>query len=235
MTLSNFEAKTYKWGFSFLQVFICILLLLVWTIGICSMWWEAYFTMKLRSRQKDDIAGRHRAVIELAAAMQRAMELYGMETHTMSEKKLEENVKKKLRGGAISYAYATQTPQCYSVVGHGKDLIAFLKKTNIKSTLWSWIKKELWWLLSGIFLILVYVFIDVRFPSASSQYQAVLYNHLLLWISGLCSGWLIALIMGTTWSSRTLIILFWCILSALNSALVQGAQSWFRSKHASNW
>ncbi|KAF3031934.1 hypothetical protein E8E11_001326 [Didymella keratinophila] len=108
----------YQWGFSFLQLFICIVLLLAWTIGIYIMWIYTHNTLALRKRLPEQIAGEHRAVLELAAAMQKELEI--------------DDIEPSVRGGAVSYAYPESQPYSFS----------------IRKGFASWFKADKWWFLS---------------------------------------------------------------------------------------
>lgn len=84
-----------------------LILHLVWTSGLYIMWLRADMTMKKRGRGKEDVAGEHKAVFELAAAMRAQMNEptreEGDDVSTLTEAKLRRCIAKDLRGGSISY------------------------------------------------------------------------------------------------------------------------------------
>jgi hypothetical protein len=84
-----------------------IILHLIWTSGLYIMWLRAYMIMKRRGRGKEDVAGEHKAVFELAAAMREQMneptKEEGDDASTFTEAKLRRRITKDLRGGSISY------------------------------------------------------------------------------------------------------------------------------------
>ncbi|KAF2020102.1 hypothetical protein BU24DRAFT_477246 [Aaosphaeria arxii CBS 175.79] len=94
----------YKWGFSFVQLFCMVVMLLIWSIGILAMRIQARST--LRRRGRESIAGRHKAVIQLAAAMQEHMGDRNLMLESLDEIDLERRIK-EVQGGAISYAFPT--------------------------------------------------------------------------------------------------------------------------------
>lgn len=75
------------------------------------MWIYTHYTLALRNRLQEQISGEHRAVLELAAAMQTELEIEHVDPHLLREKQLRERINKGIRGGAVSYAYADSTPK----------------------------------------------------------------------------------------------------------------------------
>ncbi|KAF2127858.1 hypothetical protein P153DRAFT_358024 [Dothidotthia symphoricarpi CBS 119687] len=97
------------------DLFVCIMLLHAWTIGIYTMWLQTHYTMALRNRHADKISGEHLAVIELAAAMKKELNIEDTDAALLREKQLEQRVDKELRGGTISYAYTETELKTYSI------------------------------------------------------------------------------------------------------------------------
>ncbi|KAL6157539.1 hypothetical protein ACJQWK_06625 [Exserohilum turcicum] len=114
----------YQWGFAFVQLFVVLVLSVVWSVGIYAMWLSAHSTMKRRGRTH--VAGDHVAVLELADAM-RSQGVHDTHTDTyegkakgdvtttasttsvqttpaFTEEALRHRVTVELRGGSISYA-----------------------------------------------------------------------------------------------------------------------------------
>ncbi|XP_014551170.1 hypothetical protein COCVIDRAFT_31238 [Bipolaris victoriae FI3] len=179
---------TYKWGFSFLQLFFCILLLLAWTIGIYIMWLYTHYTLLLRSRLSEEVSGAHRAVLELAAAMQSELDLAELDVSLLREKQLEERIKKEIRGGTVSYAYAEEKREMFS----------------IRKGLREWWRKDKWWFMA-LFCMTVL---------CSTFWMAWIW-WLWIWLWSFWFGQFWAFCIGTTEGSRLLIILFWGVFGAI--------------------
>ncbi|RYN99605.1 hypothetical protein AA0120_g1957 [Alternaria tenuissima] len=100
-------ALDYKWGFSYIQLFIMVIFHIVWTLGLFTMWIRACMVMKKRGRGREDVAGENKAVFELAAAMREQMneptKEEGDDVSALTEAKLRRRITKDLRGGSISY------------------------------------------------------------------------------------------------------------------------------------
>ncbi|RYO70404.1 hypothetical protein AA0113_g3252 [Alternaria arborescens] len=100
-------ALDYKWGFSYIQLFIMVIFHIVWTLGLFTMWIRACMVMKKRGRGREDVAGENKAVFELAAAMREQMneptKEEGDDVSALTEAKLRRRIKNDLRGGSISY------------------------------------------------------------------------------------------------------------------------------------
>jgi hypothetical protein len=59
------QQNTYQWGFSFLLLFIALLLSALWALGMWAMWLDAYYNSKIDAARERDM-GSWRAVIDLA-------------------------------------------------------------------------------------------------------------------------------------------------------------------------
>ncbi|KAI4667136.1 uncharacterized protein J4E79_001820 [Alternaria viburni] len=72
------------------------------------MWLRAYMVMQKRGREKENVAGEYKAVLELASTMREQttglVSEEGDEVLTVTEAKLRRRIEKDLRGGSISYA-----------------------------------------------------------------------------------------------------------------------------------
>jgi hypothetical protein len=60
--------NTYQWGFSFLLLFIALLLSALWALGMWAMWLDAYYNSKIDAVGRRDM-GSWRAVMDLAEAI----------------------------------------------------------------------------------------------------------------------------------------------------------------------
>lgn len=61
------SSQDYQWGFSFVQLFVLDILLLLWALSMLVMWYHAQ--AKLVKQGRFDIGGKARAVIDLADDM----------------------------------------------------------------------------------------------------------------------------------------------------------------------
>lgn len=71
-------------------------MLLIWTIGVFAMWLRAHLTMKARDQLRKGIAGKNRAVLELASTMQKELGLQNAEPQLLRESDLKARYTKKL-------------------------------------------------------------------------------------------------------------------------------------------
>lgn len=186
----------YQWGFSFQQLFICTTLLLLWTIGTYILWLRAHFTQKVRGRDTSQTSGENKAVFELAAAMQKELNVEFVDHSLLIEKQLRDRIENELKGGAISYAPAYPEFQEYT----------FRKGTK------NWLKKEKWWVL-GLLVSLVL---------SGTMWLAVDGLVFWYWTFSLWPGLIFAMCVGTSNGSRALLVLPWCILGA---AIVVGVSA----------
>jgi hypothetical protein len=131
--------STYKWGFSFMILFICLLLVLLWSIGTYIMWLKAH--LALRAHGEPEIVGEYKAVIELAAAMNNEFGKHNENTEFLREQQIQGKIRHVMNGGTMWYDSPLQ----------GKEF-----------TFWDgfkrWVKKDKWWwpayISSAAFLVL---------------------------------------------------------------------------------
>lgn len=90
---------TYRWGFSFLLLFVTVLLTTIWTIGMYIMWLDAYLYSRFDRAHRD--MGTHRAALDFAAAMRK--DIGEDTTEDLSNSELKKRVKKGLNGWRVGY------------------------------------------------------------------------------------------------------------------------------------
>jgi hypothetical protein len=123
--------KSYRWGFSFLLLWISVLLTALWAFGMHVMWLDAYF--ECHSDRAHRYMGTHRAALDFASAIIKDM---GNEAppENASEKELVTHRKKALNGGEI--------PRLYPTSSHG-DAIADPVRTRA-GALHDWLDRRRW-------------------------------------------------------------------------------------------
>lgn len=100
--------KDYQWGFSFLQLFVNILLLLSWLTGTWLLWLKAY--VELSRRATAEVSDKYRAVLDLAAALNQSVSALGDAPGGLGNEKLTKHIESRLRGGAIKIEAPLLTP-----------------------------------------------------------------------------------------------------------------------------
>ncbi|KAF4837632.1 hypothetical protein CGCSCA4_v011753 [Colletotrichum siamense] len=131
--------ETYQWGFSYIQLFIMLLLLILWTLGMSAMWIKSHMTMRMRGRF--DKPKGFKGVLELAAAIRK--ELQESNPDDLTHDQLSDEIRKRLRGGTIELEKAG-SPAMYSVWGGA----------------WGWIKKWRWWTMTWCLLTAIGSFLS---------------------------------------------------------------------------
>ncbi|KAK4462239.1 hypothetical protein QBC42DRAFT_225406 [Cladorrhinum samala] len=93
----------YQWGFSFLQLFIVSIILLIWTIGISILWLKAEINLPL-SEYQSGVPQGWECILHIAKTMGKELEAVGIEdTKGMTDSELRDLVSAKLSGGQISF------------------------------------------------------------------------------------------------------------------------------------
>jgi hypothetical protein len=129
---------SYKWEFSFLLAFICIMLLIVWTVGTFLMWMKA--TIAMRQHDDREIAGGYKAVVELATTMDSQFSKQEEDVAKMRDGQVRSRIKQDLKGGSMVY----EAPH-----------------REIQSSMWNilmlckkWLWKDKWWLFAIITMLI---------------------------------------------------------------------------------
>lgn len=92
------QQQTYKWGFSFLLLFIFCLCQAIWFLGMYILYMDAY--MESRFERAGRNMGTHRAALDFSKAMRKDMGEDATEEH-VGETELRRRVRRKLNGGVI--------------------------------------------------------------------------------------------------------------------------------------
>lgn len=179
----TWHQRNYQWGFSFLLLFSMIMMLLFWTFGIVIMWCCTQITMQKRGQHS--IAGTHKAVIELAAAMSTELDMDLLDCKFLSEKEIQERIT-AVQGGCISY----NSP-------------LLVEKELSETSLRRWLYLNRWWFLATCALVIT---------TGLMPLSDLLF---CFWMVGPTLGMIIALSIGTTPKSRSVFVLVFTILSSV--------------------
>ncbi|OHF02726.1 hypothetical protein CORC01_01827 [Colletotrichum orchidophilum] len=133
--------ESYQWGFSYLQLYILILLLVLWTLSLAYMWLKARLTRGMRQRY--DVPRGYKGVLTMSDAMRK--ELQETDPDQLSHDQLSAEIKKRLKGGSMQLEL-THSPATYG----------FWRAS------WMWFKEEKWWvgailLMLGLSLTLMHL------------------------------------------------------------------------------
>ncbi|KAF6825230.1 hypothetical protein CMUS01_09902 [Colletotrichum musicola] len=142
--LNDSVRETYQWGFSFVQLFVMMILLLLWTVGTTWVWLKASMTFNLRGLRRSDKPKGFKGVLELAAAIRR--ELPDSSPDELNRKELAKEINKKLRGGSIELRDA-ESPAMY----------------GLARGFWGWLKGRIWWHASWMAAMLMGIFLHLYF------------------------------------------------------------------------
>ncbi|KAI0543541.1 hypothetical protein F4679DRAFT_568346 [Xylaria curta] len=117
--------ESFQWGFSYIQLFTIVLLLITWTGGTCLL---RYQTRKFPPLQDEPERPRGlRALILLAEAIKTDLDANGINPHTLTNKQLNRLIYKNLKGGSASFGFPC-------------------RKERISRRFLQWAKQDLVWL-----------------------------------------------------------------------------------------
>ena len=186
MSKAHFTLQRYQWGFSFIQLFIMNILVLLWALGIFFMW--AIARLRMHQQGHTSIAGEHKATLELAASMLEGLPTSPDSTDPLflSETDLLAHVQ-SIHGGSVAYTSSLVL----------KVPISFRHEIKV------WARREAKWL-CGLALFLVL---------ATFLWQ---FNIMFeVWLIGPICGLSFSLAFGSTWRSRFLFTMVFTVLSTI--------------------
>ena len=93
--------SSHNWGFSFLILFIVILLTLLWAVGMYALWLDAYLHSRLDHHGRK--MGIYRASFDFAEAMRKDISPQTRITEAMSDQEIQANVAKGHHGRRVAY------------------------------------------------------------------------------------------------------------------------------------
>ena len=77
-----------------------LVLLLIWSTGLCIMWDKAYHRLDLRG--EPEVPRGWRAIIELSRTMERELDSAGIDFTILTDRQIKKDICERLRGGAVS-------------------------------------------------------------------------------------------------------------------------------------
>ncbi|KAI1453737.1 hypothetical protein F4805DRAFT_442369 [Annulohypoxylon moriforme] len=186
----------YQWGFSFAQLFILSVLLMIWTIGISIMWLRAHYKLPLQGHPETPKGWK--ALIILADAMNMELPEADIDTHTLKDTDVKDAIRERLGGGTVQFD-APLTRKEYSF----RTGIYSWAKNN---TLGKWFYRNKWWVMAFLLAAVPLT------PVMISGLYVLPSGVFLLAISG-CAilGILFALAVGSTTRSRLFVMSLWVI------------------------
>jgi hypothetical protein len=91
---------TFQWGFSFLLLFILVLLLVVWALSTYLIWLQSHFALRYLECE-NEVAGEYMAAFRLVTAMREEFKTVGQYPDHLSEAELKHTLRYTLGGGCI--------------------------------------------------------------------------------------------------------------------------------------
>jgi hypothetical protein len=160
-------------------------MLLMWTIGILTLWSRAKVTMHERGRQGLMIAGEHKAVIELADAMRKELSTKSIDLKLLSDTEIAKRIN-DVNGGRVLYSSSL--------------CIQPARRMGFKE----WLKREQWWLIATI--------ICIAMTELTWQFVPAILWPLKLWSIGPTCGFVFSMVFGSTTRSRCFFVFLWTLM-----------------------
>ncbi|KAK4182960.1 hypothetical protein QBC35DRAFT_394917 [Podospora australis] len=131
-------AEEYGWGFSFLQLQVSMVVLLVWSVGVYIMWLHSNFNLPLT--KYDEVPKDWACVMHMAATLSRDLKAQGLDAEAVTDRQLKTLISELGDGGSISFGAELEHD---AVIG-------------IWRAIGRWVNMERWWTLaSGLHICVV--------------------------------------------------------------------------------
>ncbi|KAI0181064.1 hypothetical protein GGR52DRAFT_522730 [Hypoxylon sp. FL1284] len=205
------DQQLYIWGFSFIQVYIQLILLMIWTMGIYAMWRKAQVSLAVLGQP--EVPRGWRSILIMAEQMNRELKAVRIDPHHLTDRQLKKEIKKLLRGGSVDFAFPPSTTDHGSVRKWMKSNWPILLLLTLIIGGCNW------------FLFVVFV---VELDLWNVFTTPVFY--LLVCFILLYGAAVFAMVVGSTTRSKFLILLCWTIMMSIPIAVLMaywtGALNW---------
>lgn len=183
--LTHIPFQTYKWGFSFLQLFIALLLMSFWTVAVYTVWLRAH--RKLSRRGAYEIPNRYKAALRLAGAVSQDFAEF-QDAKALTNRDFVEHLRRARDGGRVRGDSAMPVAE---------------RQDSLWRSVKNWFKREKWWasvlVIDTLWLCTVWVVLSVVWTPY--------WLSLWMWLSIV-----FALGVGTTRKSRLFFVVIWLLL-----------------------
>ena len=178
----------YKWGFSFLLLYVFVITFLVWTIGMWTFYLDSWLHSRLDVSQRQ--MGVERAVLDLSKAMQSKVDADQVELHSNSQ--LRTLVK-------INQLTCSELPLDWHVNTRWNKCRRWWRDFRFKQ----WAKDEKWWLCAMLFF-------DIMFALSFTTNLTYGWAPYFAMFPGF--GVFLVIVVGRKVRSRWLLFVFWFLL-----------------------
>ncbi|KAK3378805.1 hypothetical protein B0T24DRAFT_522841 [Lasiosphaeria ovina] len=177
--------QNYVWGFSFIQLYINILLLLVWSVGIFILWVKAQRHLPLPG--EIEVPQGWKALIELSSTMKQELDSKNINPKNLTDKQLKDKIRKSLRDGSVSLQYPLQR-----------------HNHKIGRRFGEFFASNAWWFVSWLAAISLTTIVISHSP--------IMLRTVWCTLGALAFGIFWAIVVGTTRRSKAAIAIFWALV-----------------------
>ncbi|XEV00966.1 hypothetical protein FSHL1_006253 [Fusarium sambucinum] len=127
------SVQRYQWGFSFMQLYLVIVLLLLWSLALVVLWKTSHDMLKHNRREITSQGWK--GLLDFTNAIRTQLEHAGVDVDSLTDKELDDEILKVLQGGSIS------SPQM----------------STCSLNIWRWLWNNKRWIIFGIFTVVLLV------------------------------------------------------------------------------
>lgn len=193
----DISKNTYRWGFSFLILFIFLALLLAWTTGTFIIYLTAVHALKNQDSKKT--IGTYTGVHELSKAITQNFESIFLDAEELQNKQIQASIRKEPKGGTVPFSVPSPA-QDYHL---WQEFSIWFKNYKIFKS------RTTWWISLFVSMLSLLILPIIW----GNEFGTVL-------LSMSTFGSLMALLVGSTDRSRFLVFLTFLALGLITGAIV---------------
>ncbi|KAF5982373.1 hypothetical protein FBULB1_4327 [Fusarium bulbicola] len=193
--IKNGESIEYQWGFSFLQLFVMVVLLCSWSIGLVVLWATAHFTL-----QRNDIPASPegwKSLLKMTDRIKEQLMSAGMIWENLTDKELQDQIQLLLTGGPVPISSEGSDPGKPLPQGH--------------FSIWRWIWRHKLRLVEGMYFV-VFICLENTLRSDGLYYHFDKGTFCMAILLYATASLIIAYALGSTYRQR-----LWTLLTAIVS------------------
>jgi hypothetical protein len=186
--------QKYQWGFSFIQLYIVLVLSLLWSIAMLCVWLEA--SRKLPIPGWPEVPRGWRSVLALAEAMRQDFAEADIDPYTLTDSQLKDEIRHRLRGSQMALDTPPGTANDADMLGAMAEIV----RSNVA------------WCVAFVIFAALSIALPVR--------QAVSWLPWLTFFLTMVFAVWFAVMLGRTTGSRLFMMFVWSIVGAAVAVVV---------------
>lgn len=191
--------QQFQWGFSFLQVYLILLGMLAWSLGLFFLWLQSYSTAAQAKMSEARVPRFWRSILVLARVLDGQLSSIGLDANALTDCQLERIIRGSLRGGAADFCGVS-----------GSEKASFRDMPYIRPHRSRWRRLSACILPSALPIVCTVYIARTMMP----------FTYIAVWLSSILMGTLLGLIVIRGDRSRVFKGFYWLMLVVVTAGFV---------------